>query len=1260
MKTKTEKNKISKVEDGDVTAEGNAKEHLKKMEVEAVNAGNYRNERSEIKDGETIIAEFNDKDSNEMVINVVNNTRIDTNKVNELNDGDVTAERDVEEQSSEMEVEIRNITTDTNKISLLKDVDKIANGDIKEQTSKVLVKDGNAKNDLNKANLIEDSDKTADGYIEKRPSEVKITDANARTNTNEVYEVQDRDVANIDDVELSNKMDVEDSNTSTYINEVSKLKDSNIIAEGYVEEQSNEMEVDDRNVLTDMNEISVLKNGGKIADGDVKEKPSEFQVNVVNTNNDLNEISAIDNSDKTADGYVEKEPSEMEVTHANARTYTNEVHEVQDRNMVNVDDVGLSNKMDVEDSNTNTLIHEGIELKDSNIIAEGYVEEQSNEMEVDDRNVLTDMNEISVLKDGGKIADGDVKEKPSEFQVKVVNTKNELNEISAIDNSDKTVDGYVEKEPSEMEATAAYSRADSIEINKVKDSHKADVGNKEQINKIYMKDSNARTDTNETSELKNYDKIAEDDVKGQDEIKVKDANTKNKNRNVVIEDSKEIADSDVKQSNAIVEDVNSRNKINEISDVEGNITDESNVKKQSNEIVVKERNVAQNFNKMSSVKYDYIAAEGTVEEQSIKVKVRDGIAKNDTSEIDEVEDGDITTESSNTENLNEGDVENVDAEEQSNKPEGDNANARIDINTVSEESDVNYEDDSETVPRRRIWNKKSCCPYCFELYPKLPRHLESMHSDIDEVKKALQLPKKCKERRQAFINIAATGNFAYSSLNLKKGIQLIIPRKRGKYGKIVVENYKSCPFCSALLMKNSLWKHKRTCSKRNASNPSKTQLLFPVSEKCTQVFRESILSRIRCDAIGIEAIKDDLIMDFGCQLINSTGSTKEPLYIAQKMRELGRFLLLLKNKFTDIHSLSNVVKPQRFFDCLTTIKELCRYDEKRGEFGIPSLALKIGQSLKQIASIVMTNASVSMDREQEKDAKSFFKLCDARLTKSINTVALRTLRRKRWNKPLLLPLAEDTCLMTGFLKEKAMRCREALAKSASRSDWNVLCQATLAQVTLFNRRRGGEAECLLLTDYDKRTKGIASEDIQNALSSFEQSLCQKLSHVTIRGKRNNPVPVLFTPHMEQNINTLIKHRATCKVSDASPYVFARPSRTIEEPYRTSDCIRTFAALLPALKQPRSLTTTRLRKHVAVMSQVVNLKDNELDLLASYMGHDIRVHRQYYRLPQVEQYVAKVGRILISMEKGVLGEFAGENLDNVAVDIGRVVDTIIKK
>lgn len=78
-------------------------------------------------------------------------------------------------------------------------------------------------------------------------------------------------------------------------------------------------------------------------------------------------------------------------------------------------------------------------------------------------------------------------------------------------------------------------------------------------------------------------------------------------------------------------------------------------------------------------------------------------------------------------------------------------------------------------------------------------------------------------------------------------------------------------------------------------------------------------------------------------------------------------------------------------------------------------------------------------------------------------------------------------------------------------------------------------------------------------------------------------------------------------------MFARPGEAAT-PLRAHVVLRDFANTCGA-KQPDTLTSTGFRKYVATMSQMLNLKDNELDVLATFLGHDIRTHREFYRLPE---------------------------------------------
>ena len=154
--------------------------------------------------------------------------------------------------------------------------------------------------------------------------------------------------------------------------------------------------------------------------------------------------------------------------------------------------------------------------------------------------------------------------------------------------------------------------------------------------------------------------------------------------------------------------------------------------------------------------------------------------------------------------------------------------------------------------------------------------------------------------------------------------------------------------------------------------------------------------------------------------------------------------------------------------------------------------------------------------------------------------------------------------------------------------------------------------------------------------------------VEIRGKRGRRVPVLLTQSITEMIDILMKTRKDVGVSSANTFLFPRPTALTS--YRGSDCLRKYSHACGA-QHPENLTSTQLRKQVATLSQILSLRGNELDVLAGFMGHDLNVHREYYRLPESTIQTAKVSKILLLAEKGSIGDFSHKSLDEIDIDLG---------
>ena len=202
-------------------------------------------------------------------------------------------------------------------------------------------------------------------------------------------------------------------------------------------------------------------------------------------------------------------------------------------------------------------------------------------------------------------------------------------------------------------------------------------------------------------------------------------------------------------------------------------------------------------------------------------------------------------------------------------------------------------------------------------------------------------------------------------------------------------------------------------------------------------------------------------------------------------------------------------------------------------------------------------------------------------------------------------------------------------------NWVRLAELTLTTIILFNRKRQGEVSKMKVSEYTDGKANRHNRDILSELSQFEQDLCKTLSRIEITGKRGRTVPIILTEEVKKSTEMLMSLRNQAGVHSDNPYFFARNNGSMCH-IRGSDTLRKFTEEIP-LTNPSLLRSTQLRKQIATMTQVLNLTNNELDIVAQYMGHDVNIHREYYRLPTSTLQVAKVSKILMSLDRGEVPE-----------------------
>ncbi|XP_026030861.1 uncharacterized protein LOC113026373 isoform X2 [Astatotilapia calliptera] len=560
----------------------------------------------------------------------------------------------------------------------------------------------------------------------------------------------------------------------------------------------------------------------------------------------------------------------------------------------------------------------------------------------------------------------------------------------------------------------------------------------------------------------------------------------------------------------------------------------------------------------------------------------------------------------------------------------------------------------ETESEKMTLSKRNYCYFCGKPQAKISRHLKT-HKTAPDVVHAFSLPRDSNERKSLLEKLRNKGNFKHNAAVLHGGVGPLKVKRRPKI-KAVEGKFAHCFYCQGMYVRKDLWRHVRRCPNKPKDDtdkePGRTKVLGLALTLESQCYPQvssgvwKVLAVMKQDEIASAVRNDFTVIQFAQSLYNKHGQDPTKYdYIRQKLREAGRLLLCLRTEFS-VHNMEEAIKPANFQRVVQAVKKVSGFDEETLSYKTPSLALKLGHTLHKMSDIIHCRALMTEDEALIKSTDAFKKLYVSKWSEMVSHRALNTLSEAKFNKPSTLPFTEDVRILHHYLQKSAESAFCSLENEATAQNYAQLAQVTLSQIIVFNRRRSGEVSKMRLKSFLERDKTALHTDVAMGLSEMEQRLCNYFCRIEIMGKRDRNVPVLLTPSMLDALSLLVSRRPDCGICATNIYLFARP-RSMSH-YRGMDSLRVHAHQCGA-KQPEYLRSTQLRKHVATLSQVLNLKNNELDQVADFLGHDIRVHREFYRLPVPTTQLAKISKLLLTLEKGQLSQIQGKSLDEIKIE-----------
>ncbi|XP_031783977.1 uncharacterized protein LOC100679361 isoform X11 [Nasonia vitripennis] len=279
---------------------------------------------------------------------------------------------------------------------------------------------------------------------------------------------------------------------------------------------------------------------------------------------------------------------------------------------------------------------------------------------------------------------------------------------------------------------------------------------------------------------------------------------------------------------------------------------------------------------------------------------------------------------------------------------------------------------------------------------------------------------------------------------------------------------------------------------------------------------------------------------------------------------------------------------------------------------IPELVTLLNKVIKFIRSYF---TEIKQD-EKELELKALKKVLKNKF-RNLNKKSRDSLVEQAKEKPIIkLPSKEDINKLYRYAENIRLEAVEFLKNGFHKNAFDRLNESTLILIQLFNRKRQGEISRLLKSDIREssmfRLDQESSGEEFNNLSEQSKAAAKQYLRISILNKKGlRTTGLLIHQRLLESINLILKLRP--ESLKQNKYVFARSSNntSIDAWYEAYRIMRKYAEHC-GVEDSSTLRGTMLRKQVATMVYAADIQDDKLQDLARFLGHELKIHLNYYR------------------------------------------------
>lgn len=503
--------------------------------------------------------------------------------------------------------------------------------------------------------------------------------------------------------------------------------------------------------------------------------------------------------------------------------------------------------------------------------------------------------------------------------------------------------------------------------------------------------------------------------------------------------------------------------------------------------------------------------------------------------------------------------------------------------------------------------------------------------------------------------IKKIGRFEWNENEEINDYELSTERRPNEKFQRDATDFETCSNCLGSYAPSTLRHHFRTCTNKEffgerVAKEKSRQIEARVHAEACNVLVDKVFPSMHQTDASLSIRFDWIIITYANVLCFNLSPHDQLLTVKKYLREAGHLLIAVRSICTEVSDFASLYNAKYCNAVITAIHIVAKYDDNLKAFKSPGTAAALVTLVNTIGDHLKVEYIRLDNNVKKKNVSRFLKVFHHDSKTKINKMVTINRLKARREKPENIPTTDDVEKLATYLDKERTACFLTLSEKYLKQNWRRLVELTSMSILVFNRKRVGDTQNVLLSEYNNR-------EFVNNHKSPESSNDIIKSRMQIRGKLYRTVPVLLKESFEKCLELLLHYRKKTGVPEHNHYLFALPSKSGKIIRIKADVLfRKFSNECNA-DNPSSLRGTNLRKHFASLCGTMDLSDNDVSNIAQFMGHSEKVHRDVYRQSTLQQEVKKMSTLL-DIAQGKNSSLAGNS--EVLLSTSNATDQTMRK